>query len=588
MCGIIGYSGPDDSVDFVLQGLKQLEYRGYDSYGILINNSKTVWSHYKGIGSVQDCIKGTLTYEYSSPIIGHTRWATHGEPGLANAHPIISFNNQVAVVHNGTVTNHKALRRHLESFGYTFHTDTDTEVIANLLDFEMMKIPIATIEQDMVYDAVSKVIDLLKGDNAFLFVLSKPYYTGTLFAYAKNMPLFVTPNGYICSDKSVLNGVSKACRAIESEELVTIKNGSSTGWKFDIPLCDKPKVKDEDEAGSHMLREIREQVELVKMLEPKPPNRNRPKSITFVGCGSSYYAGMFARCIMREVNPSIKTSVEYASEILYHMDNGHLDDEHIFISQSGYTKDTLEACQKLIDNNRFYYNGLKAACVTNDLESPLASFADYKYDILAGPEIGVAATKTFLSSCKRLLDICFDYSSKTPPDWSDWKDLSDCIKKFLNPNATAPISHKVKNILVLGHGLYYPMALEGALKIKEVSYIHAEAMPAAELKHGPLALIDKDTPTIVLASSEQIYRERIRTNMEQIKARGGPIITLTDDPGFFKDVSDSIIFIPTPKNIYLKPLIFVVAMQMMAYNLARAKGLDVDKPRNLAKCVTVD
>ncbi len=612
MCGIIGITGRSDAVQLIVAGLKTLEYRGYDSAGVATNASGRI-NRARAEGKIINLEKALQQKPLSgSTGIGHTRWATHGAPSEKNAHPHAT--DKVAVVHNGIIENYISIRERLLAEGYEFHSETDTEVIPILITSFLDK---GLSPQE----AVTKTVAELRG----------AYAIGIIFAGEENL-IYATRHGaplvvghgnnekYIASDALALAALtSKICyleegdiaRITPAEVTITDKNGKITKRK--ITRTNLSAVGMGKNNYDHfMQKEIFEQPGVIgdnlrgyynalsgEIMMPQIPFSFKDiERITIVACGTSYYAGKVAQYWMEKV-AGISCVVDIASEFRYRsavMDKKGLS---IFISQSGETADTLAALKYAKSK------GQKIISIVNVVQSSIARESDVILPIYSGPEIGVASTKAFTTQLMTLAFLTLKIANeKNVPDvnkfTSSLLEIPALISKVLESDKEIKkIANKIssaRDIMYIGRGVSYPIAMEGALKLKEISYIHSEATAAGELKHGPIALIDKNVPVVAIAPSDELF-EKTASNIREVAARGGKILLLSDVQGIsqLKDVVEYAITMPEIEcersNIIcdlLNPILYAVPIQLLAYHVACAKGTDVDQPRNLAKSVTVE
>ena len=566
MCGIIGRVGSDVLKD-VVDGLKNLEYRGYDSYGLCATRGGSHFLH-KGVGIISRDFDTRNKEEFLAGI-GHTRWATHGEVSVENAHPQYDEKETIFVVHNGTVENSPP-------------SVLDTQHIVRSLNHKV------STEEDFVI-IIRGVLQNLKGSNAFLVLHQN--FPDRIFCAAKGTSsLIVTENGYVSSDVNAIAGKAEEATRIENSVVCLCED--SILYDEDTKRNFQPVPKNSDsveiDEAHYMLKEINEQPQIVKRRDTKI-NKTPPARINLIGCGSSYYAAMLGKIWFEEIC-KIPTTVTYGSEAIYGLNDAGATD--IYISQSGETKDIIYAVE-----NRQGQEEKNAYVITNNLDSHLANMGFNCIDISSGPEYGVAATKTFTMTCARLWEMAYDWrheqsSNSLVGRTSFLSGLSKGIERVLDRTeeikSLAEELHEYDNFLFLGRHKDYPIALEGALKLKEISYIHAEGMPAAEMKHGPIALVDESTPSIFVVCGRSNL-DPIISNMREIKSRGGLVIAICDNVCFsrIKEVAD---WTHGQYNVYgddLKPLVANVALQLFAYYVALNRNCNPDRPRNLAKSVTV-
>ncbi len=614
MCGIVGYVGKRQAYPILIMGLSRLEYRGYDSAGIALINDNSKLEIYKTKGKVKNLEALVRDKDTSGNIgIAHTRWATHGEPSDINAHPHSSENHRLAIIHNGIIENYLALKTELIRQGYTFTSDTDTEVLVQLIQYMMDSHNIPLV--DAVPMALRNVI------GAYAIAILDKDEPNTIIAARKGSPLVIgigQGEYFLGSDASPIIEYTKKVVYLEEEQIAYIKPGE------DLKITDLKSVEQtpvirelemnlsEIEKGGYphfMLKEIFEQPRTLRnsmqgRLHPEIgkvklsgiiDNREKilkAKRFIICACGTSWHAGMIGKYIIEELT-RIPVEVEYASEFRYRRPVILPGDVVIAISQSGETADTLAAVNLAKESGAFLFG------ICNVVGSSIARATDTGCYTHIGPEIGVASTKAFtaqvtnlfliaLSIAEQLGTISDDRRSKLV---KELQNIPDKIAEILKHDGEIAELSKTftyaRNFLYLGRGYNYPVALEGALKLKEISYIHAEGYPAAEMKHGPIALIDEEMPAVVIAPRRGNY-DKILSNIQEIKARKGRLISIvTEGDTDVRDLSDFCIEIPDTEECFV-PLLSVVPLQLMAYHIAIAKGRDVDQPRNLAKSVTVE
>ncbi len=581
MCGIVAYAGRDDAEPFIVEGLKRLQYRGYDSYGYTILGEKG-FEHYKST----DPIENHSPFSYDGKIgIGHTRWATHGKPSLANTHPIYSDKYKtVAVVHNGIVKNYRQLKLYFQKKGYNFYTDTDTEVIANYI-YDIRS------SDALSLGYLRRMYEDIDGDFAIAFLDIR--FPDQLILMARGMPLYVSKTGHIASDINALVGYTdKSWRLADGDIVICTEEKQylfPLDNNYDRQITATPPANTlAKPVGSYMFKEIKEQANF-QFLELIPLCYPPTKKIFLFGCGSSYYAAKIGAHYFEHIC-GIPAEAECSSE-LKHRNLSIQPEETIFLAltQSGETKDTID-CMRLLRNRVMWL-------FTNNINSTAATLTDRVFDIKAGPEIGVAATKTFMQQVLALFKQAHSYriGQTTAQLFATIQNgLGAIIDKVLEREdeiaALAKIVDSFDHCIYLGNQLNYIAALEGALKMKEVAYLHAEAIPAGEIKHGPIALIDNETLSIFLVTrTDAEVHDSISHNMNQIKARGGASITFTDANciGWVKEYTNEYFILPSVTE-ELMPIVVGVALQLLAYHVAILRDNNVDKPRNLAKSVTVE
>tara|TARA_X000001036_G_scaffold426757_1_gene454539 strand:- start:1428 stop:3275 length:1848 start_codon:yes stop_codon:yes gene_type:complete len=615
MCGIVGYIGSKDAYPIILNGLKRLEYRGYDSAGIcLYNNGKIASKKSKGqISKLEKKISKLKSFSGFMGI-GHTRWATHGEPNDNNSHPHSSNSNELHIVHNGIIENYSSLKKELVDKGFVFYTDTDTEVLVNLIEYIQLKEKIKLGEAvqlalNYVVGAYAiAVIDIKKPDEIVVARLGSPlcigigddeYFIGS----------DVTP--FLDHTKNVIylnDGEMAIIRNHKQTQYRKIKDDSSTNPTVEKLEIDLAKIQ-KGGFDHFMLKEIYEQPKavidtlrgrlkiksgIIKMsgVDDYIDKFLAANKITIVACGTSWHAGLIAEYMFEKI-AKIPVEVEYASEFRYRNPVINKSDIIIAISQSGETADTLAAIKLAKSSGAFVYGICNVVGSTISRETDAGSYTH------AGPEIGVASTKAFTTQMTVLYLIAVKLSkSKGVISSKKYREyiyeLSSIEKKITKvlgtDNKVKKIANKIKNstnCLYLGRGYNFPVALEGALKLKEISYIHAEGYPAAEMKHGPIALIDKNMPSIVIATNK-LYYDKILSNIQEIKSRKGKIIAIVfEGDKEISKIADETIEVPETIAA-LTPFVTTIPLQLLAYHIAVKLGKNVDQPRNLAKSVTVE
>jgi glucosamine--fructose-6-phosphate aminotransferase (isomerizing) len=612
MCGIVGYIGKREAEPILIEGLKRLEYRGYDSAGVVTLTGPRLHLRKKA-GRISELQK--LLQDRPTPGclgISHTRWATHGPANDRNAHPHLSFDGRIAVVHNGVIENYAALKRQLRDEGIVFHSDTDTEVIAHL---------IARFLDDDLVDAVRKAVAVLKGTFGLAIVSTRN--PNILVGARLGSPLVMGVGSdelFLASDPSALLGNTQNVVYLQDHQMCVLKPDS-----WDVLDANRVRVEatvhqidwepgDADKGAfeHHMLKEIFEQPEALENamrgrlndedasahfggLNLDARQLRRAERFIFTACGTSYHAALVGEYLFEEL-ARLPVEVEYASEFRYRNPPMERNTIVLALTQSGETADTLAA---LRESKR---KGHRTLALCNVVGSSIAREADGGVYLHAGPEIGVASTKAF-SNQVAVLTMLALYMGRIRHLSSiqglrmlrDLRAIPNAVRRALqchdDVRRVAQKYHGVSNMLYLGRQYLFPVALEGALKLKEISYIHAEGYPAAEMKHGPIALVDENTPSVFLIPSGGVV-EKVMSNLEEIKARGGPVIAIAcdGDEAVLDQVrakADEVICVPEVAE-YLQPLVTVVPLQLLAYHIALLRGCDVDKPRNLAKSVTVE
>ena len=634
MCGIVGYLGKQDAYPVLIKGLKRLEYRGYDSAGVALINDDGSLNVYKTKGKVADlenfCSDKNIT---GSVGIAHTRWATHGEPSSVNAHPHYSSSKNLAIIHNGIIENYAAIKKNLIAKGVTFRSDTDTEVLVQLIEYIQVKKNLDLLTAVQV--ALRQVI------GAYAIALLDKRNPNQIIAARKQSPLVVgigkEGDFYLGSDASPIIEYTDKVVYLEDGNIAVMRLGEELQVVNIQNVKLNPEVQTVDidlgqiEKGGFphfMLKEIFEQPECLRncmrgrvvsrtvetrvmtddneattdtktemgvVLSSITDHRQQllnAKRFIIVACGTSWHAGLIGKQMI-ENYCRIPVEVEYASEFRYRNPVVTKDDVVIAISQSGETADTLAAIKLAKETGAFIYG------ICNSIGSSIARETNTGTYIHVGPEIGVASTKAFTGQVTVLVLLALaigkekgtisdvDYQKITEQLWNIPSKMKEVLK--LN-NKIADLSRTftyARNFIYLGRGFQYPVALEGALKLKEISYIHAEGYPAAEMKHGPIALIDSDMPVVVIATHNFMY-EKVLSNIQEIKARKGRVIAIVSkgDETLSK-IADEVIELPETLEC-LEPLLATIPLQLLAYHVAVCKGKDVDQPRNLAKSVTVE
>jgi glucosamine--fructose-6-phosphate aminotransferase (isomerizing) len=613
MCGIVAYLGHQKAVPFLLDGLSRLEYRGYDSAGIAIIEDSELHA-FKKKGKVIELRKHIGDQELSSNIgIGHTRWATHGQPNDINAHPHTSMDGKISIIHNGIIENYQTLKKALKEKGYKFQSETDTEVVVHLIQEYKSHDGIGT--QEALRLALNKVV------GAYAIVLIDQDSPDTLFAARKSSPMVFgigEKEYFLASDIAPISQHTNQFIFLEDEQMIRIeKNGDYTLTNLDNIVVEgtitemdiKLEELEKDGYPHYMLKEIFQQPKTVRDsmrgrinttegwvsvggLTQQMIRMARAERMIFVACGTSWHTALIAEYLFEDL-ARIPCEVEYASEFRYR--NPILEDTDVVlaISQSGETADTLAALELAKQRGALTYG------IVNVIGSSIARITDTGSYTHAGPEIGVASTKAFTSQLTVLTLMAIQLGrQKETLSQNRYIDLINALEAipkkieyiFRQNEKIKYIAGEIKsasNALYLGRGYNFPVALEGALKLKEISYIHAEGYPAAEMKHGPIALIDLYMPVICIATNMSSY-DKIISNIEEVKARKGVVIAIINEGDTrIKEIADYYIEIPeTPEA--LTPLLSVVPLQLLAYHIAVMRGCNVDQPRNLAKSVTVE
>ena len=610
MCGIVGYIGKKDSVPIILNGLHRLEYRGYDSAGIAVIGDDGI-NHVKNAGNVSELSKLVDDSVLNGSIgIGHTRWATHGEPNNLNAHPHFDRTGKIALIHNGIIENYNSIKEVLSKKGFEFKTDTDTEVIVQLiseiyysdgLNFEQA-VQAALSQVVGAYgivafcsDEPNKLVAARHGSPLVLGIGKDEY-----FIASDASPIVEHTREVIYLDENEMAVITNSGHEIRSIDNDKIINKISTELELSIEQIEK------GEFPHHMLKEIHEQVNTITdtlrgRIDPKDGSAhlggiadqiNRIKGahrIYITACGTSWHAGLMGKYLIEEY-ARIPVHVEYASEFRYRNPIINNKTVVIAISQSGETADTLAALKKAKEF------GALTLGICNVVGSSIARETDCGVYTHAGPEIGVASTKAFTSQVAVLFLLSLCFSKNNGPTGKNFSKallkIGDQVKQILKNskkiNEVAEATFQSDNFLYLGRGMNFPVALEGALKLKEISYIHAEGYPAAEMKHGPIALIDENMPVVFIAPNDETY-SKVLSNIQEVKARNGVVISLTDHKtNELTKVSDYIIEVPKSSHPRIFPLLASISLQLLAYQLAVLRDCNIDRPRNLAKSVTVE
>ena len=621
MCGIVGYIGEKQAFPILIEGLKKLEYRGYDSAGVALVKDQGELNVYKTTGKVANLETLVDGKDIEGHVgIAHTRWATHGEPSVKNAHPHVSMDGNIAVVHNGIIENYQVLKQQLVDRGYMFNSTTDTEVLCQLIDYYYNN------NGSNLLSAVCSALNDVIG--AYAIVVTEKKNPHHLVAARQSSPLVVgvgkdNKEFFIASDATPIVEHTDKVVYLDDGQIadISIDNGlhivnhSNKQCQFDIKTVDMDISKLSKGGFDHfMLKEIYEQPNCLRdamsgrlIANAEHPENNRivlsalrdyrdrlvnARNIIILGCGTSWHAGLIGKQLIESMCRK-RVSVEYASEFRYNNPVVDKDDVVIAISQSGETADTLAAIQLAKQHGALIFG------IVNAVGSSIARETDTGIYLHVGPEIGVASTKAFTGQVAMLtlFALALGHETGTLSDSEYHKIIGELALIPTKMEKELEVTEKIANLakmftyahnfLYLGRGFNYPVALEGALKLKEISYIHAEGYPAAEMKHGPIALVDQDMPIVFIATHHKLY-EKIISNMQEVKSRKGRILAIvTEGDEHVCEIADNVIEIPKTENC-LVPLLSVVPLQILAYYVAVDKGLNVDMPRNLAKSVTVE
>ena len=621
MCGIVGYIGENQAFPILIEGLKKLEYRGYDSAGVALVKDQGELNVYKTTGKVANLETLVDGKDIEGHVgIAHTRWATHGEPSVKNAHPHVSMDGNIAIVHNGIIENYQVLKQQLVDRGYMFNSTTDTEVLCQLIDYYYNN------NGSNLLSAVCSALNDVIG--AYAIVVTEKKNPHHLVAARQSSPLVVgvgkdNKEFFIASDATPIVEHTDKVVYLDDGQIadISIDNGlhivnhSNKQCQFDIKTVDMDISKLSKGGFDHfMLKEIYEQPNCLRdamsgrlIANAEHPENNRivlsalrdyrdrlvnARNIIILGCGTSWHAGLIGKQLIESMCRK-RVSVEYASEFRYNNPVVDKDDVVIAISQSGETADTLAAIQLAKQHGALIFG------IVNAVGSSIARETDTGIYLHVGPEIGVASTKAFTGQVAMLtlFALALGHETGTLSDNEYHKIIGELALIPTKMEKELEVTEKIANLakmftyahnfLYLGRGFNYPVALEGALKLKEISYIHAEGYPAAEMKHGPIALVDQDMPIVFIATHHKLY-EKIISNMQEVKSRKGRILAIvTEGDEHVREIADNVIEIPKTENC-LVPLLSVVPLQILAYYVAVDKGLNVDMPRNLAKSVTVE
>lgn len=612
MCGIVGYTGHREAFPVILKGLKRLEYRGYDSSGVALlhNGALNVFKKKGKVAELEEAVIGKDLHAHIG--IGHTRWATHGEPSDRNAHPHQSQNGELAMIHNGIIENYTQIKQELLSKGYSFKSDTDTEVLLNFIE------DIKTNNNCTLEEALRIALKRVVG--AYCILLISADDPETIIAARKGSPLVIgigKGEHFLASDASPIIEYTKEVVYVNDYEIAIVKPDElilkNLGNEKQTPFITKLDMElAAIEKGGYdhfMLKEIHEQPDtlfdclrgrlltlsgqiMMGGIENSLDAFIHAPRIIIVACGTSWHAGLIAEYLIEELC-RIPVEVEYASEFRYRNPVIHKGDVIIAISQSGETADTLVALESAKEKGAFIFG------VVNAVGSSIARLSHAGAYTHSGPEIGVASTKAFTGQLAVLAMMAckIGYAKGTIDQQrylqllNDLDAIPEKVKEILKDTTQIQrIAKKYKDatdFLFLGRGYNFPVALEGALKLKEISYIHAEGYPAAEMKHGPIALVDEKLPVVFVATKDSYY-EKIVSNVQEIKARKGMVIAVaTEGDEIIPGMADDVMLVPDADEA-IAPLLSVIPLQLLSYYVGLAKGLDVDKPRNLAKSVTVE
>lgn len=611
MCGIVGYIGKKEAMPIILEGLKRLEYRGYDSAGIALIDEGRL-KVFKESGKIDKLEKSIAGQKFKSQVgIGHTRWATHGEPNKKNAHPHMACHGNMALIHNGIIENYKTLKTMLLEKGFQFESDTDTEVIAKMIEYY--------IQKDFDFsEAFRRTLNRVEG--AYGLAVVHKDYPNTLLAAREGSPLVIglgEGEYFVASDAAAIIRYTKEVVYLDDAEMAvitregyhtfTIENEEThkkiTKIDFDLEAIEKAGFE------HFMLKEIFEQpgtiedamrgrlieeegvVRLGGLLE-KMYDILKARRIMITACGTSWHAALIGEYLIEHLC-RLPVEVEYASEFRYRNPVITEDTLVIVISQSGETADTLAALREA------KRKGATVIGLVNVVGSTIARETDGGVYLHAGPEIGVASTKAFTSQVTVLIMIALMIARTKHLSLVEGKKMIDELKKVPSlakkvletiPEQVKKIAEKfngANNALYLGRGYNFPVALEGALKLKEISYVHAEGYPAAEMKHGPIALIDENMPVVFIATQDSIY-EKVLSNIEEVRARKGRVIVVANEGDEkIAELAEEVIYIPKTED-FLMPLLAIIPLQLLSYYVAVCRGCNVDQPRNLAKSVTVE
>lgn len=612
MCGIVGGVAERCVTEILIEGLKRLEYRGYDSAGVALLNNQQILRE-RRVGKVINLADAVAEHQLTGAIgIAHTRWATHGKPSENNAHPHMS--GKVAVVHNGIIENYQELKDDLQALGYVFTSQTDTEVVAHLVA-EALK------STDSLLEAVETVVPQLKGAYALGIIHSD--YPDELITVREGSPLVIgvgIGENFISSDQLALLPVTNRFMYLEEGDIARLTRTSievfANGEHVERPVRELDATVSSASKGEYkhyMLKEIYEQPEAIKQtisqaldgnslrddfLKNAEADFNKIQSVQIIACGTSYHSGMIAKYWFEQLI-GVPCQVEIASEFRYRTPVIVENTLYICISQSGETADTLAALRETQKRAKANNIDIQTLTICNVATSSMVRETDHHLLTLAGPEIGVASTKAFTTQLAALMLLILKIGQVkqrispaileeiTRELWHSPKVILDTLKNDPEILRLSELFVEKNHCLFLGRGTNYPIALEGALKLKEISYIHAEGYAAGELKHGPLALVDNEMPIVILAPNDEML-DKLKSNMEEVQARGGELFVFADEnSGISEKDRQHVVQIPAV-NEWLAPIVYSVPVQLLSYHVAVLRGTDVDQPRNLAKSVTVE
>ena len=612
MCGIVGGVAERCVTEILIEGLKRLEYRGYDSAGVAVLNNEEVLRE-RRVGNVINLADAVADQQLTGVVgIAHTRWATHGKPTENNAHPHMS--GKVAVVHNGIIENYQELKDDLQALGYVFTSQTDTEVVAHLVA-EALK------STDSLLEAVQSVVPQLKGAYALGIIHSD--YPDELITVREGSPLVIgvgIGENFISSDQLALLPVTNRFMYLEEGDIARLTRTSievfANGELVERPVKELDATVSNASKGEYkhyMLKEIYEQPEAIKQtisqaldgnslredfLQNAEADFSKVQSVQIIACGTSYHSGMIAKYWFEQLI-GVPCQVEIASEFRYRTPVIVENTLYICISQSGETADTLAALRETQKRAKANNIDIQTLTICNVATSSMVRETDHHLLTLAGPEIGVASTKAFTTQLaalmllvlkigqvkQRISNVMVEEIAREL--WHSPKVILDTLKNDAEILRLSELFVEKQHCLFLGRGTHYPIALEGALKLKEISYIHAEGYAAGELKHGPLALVDTEMPIVILAPNDEML-DKLKSNMEEVQARGGELFVFADEnSGVVEKDRQHVVQIPAV-NEWLAPIIYSVPVQLLSYHVAVLRGTDVDQPRNLAKSVTVE